>query len=157
MEEDRSNLLKSLFEVDVSKNEINSITEKIIGCAYKVSNGLGCGFLEKVYENALAYELGKIGLKVEQQKQVKVFYDKIEVGFYETDLVVQDIVLVELKGVKSLDQAHQAQCLNYLKATGLKICLLINLSIFLRASVPSRLMALPLCPSKIAFCDSLST
>lgn len=126
MEEDRSNLLKSLFEVDVSKNEINSITEKIIGCAYKVSNGLGCGFLEKVYENALAYELGKIGLKVEQQKQVKVFYDKIEVGFYETDLVVQDIVLVELKGVKSLDQAHQAQCLNYLKATGLKICLLIN-------------------------------
>jgi len=127
MEEDnKSNLLKTLFETDDSKDEINRITEKIIGCAYKVANELGCGFLEKVYENALGYEIGKIGLKVEQQKQVKVFYDKIEVGFYETDLIVQDIVLVELKGVKNLDEAHKAQCLNYLKATGLKICLLIN-------------------------------
>lgn len=121
----QSGLLKSLFEDD-SKDEINRITEKIIGCAYKVANELGCGFLEKVYENALSHELRKTGLKVEQQKQVKVFYDKIEVGFYETDLVVQDIVLVELKGVKHLDEAHKAQCLNYLKATGLKICLLIN-------------------------------
>lgn len=127
MEEDnKSELLKALFEDNNSKDEINKITEKIIGCAYKVANELGCGFLEKVYENALAYELGKLDLKVEQQKQVKVFYDKIEVGFYETDLVVQDVVLVELKGVKNLDEAHKAQCLNYLKATGLKICLLIN-------------------------------
>lgn len=127
MEEDnKSGLLNALFEDDLSKDEINRITEKIIGCAYKVSNELGCGFLEKVYENALAYEIGNIGLKVEQQKQVKVFYDKIEVGFYETDLVVQDVVLVEIKGVKNLDEAHKAQCLNYLKATGLKICLLIN-------------------------------
>lgn len=126
MEEDnKSDLLKVLFEGD-SKDEINRITEKIIGCAYEVSNELGCGFLEKVYENALAYELGKIGLKVEQQKQVKVFYDKIEVGFYETDLVIEEIVLVELKGVKNLDEAHKAQCLNYLKATNLKVCLLIN-------------------------------
>ena len=125
-EDDKSDLLKSLFEDDVSKGEINRITEKIIGCAYKVANELGCGFLEKVYENALAYEIRKIGLKVEQQKQIKVFYDKIEVGFYETDLVVQDVVLVELKGVKNLNEAHKAQCLNYLKATGLKICLLIN-------------------------------
>jgi GxxExxY protein len=123
--DDKSVLLKSLFEND-SKDEVNEVTEKIIGCAYKVANELGCGFLEKVYENALAHEIGKIGLKVEQQKQVKVFYDKIEVGFYETDLVVQDSVLVELKGVKNLDEAHKAQCLNYLKATGLKICLLIN-------------------------------
>jgi len=124
-EEDKSSLLKALFEDD-SKNEINQITEKIIGCAYKVSNELGCGFLEKVYENALAYEIGKLGLRVEQQKQVKVFYDQIEVGFYETDLVVQDTILVELKGIKNLDEAHKAQCLNYLKATNLKICLLIN-------------------------------
>ncbi len=125
-ENNKSDLLKSLFETDDSKAEINRITEKIIGCAYKVANELGCGFLEKVYENALAYEIGKVGLKVEQQKQIKVFYDKIEVGFYETDLVVQDAVLVELKGVKNLDEAHKAQCLNYLKATNLKICLLIN-------------------------------
>ena len=127
MENDnKSGLLKALFEDEPSKDEINRITEKIIGCAYKVANELGCGFLEKVYENALAYEIGKLGLKVEQQKQVKVFYDKIEVGFYETDLVVQDVVLVELKGVRNLDDAHRVQCLNYLKATGLKICLLIN-------------------------------
>lgn len=82
--------------------------------------------LEKVYENALAYEIGKLNLKVEQQKQIKVFYDNFEVGFYETDLLIEDVVLVELKTVKSLDDVHKAQCLNYLKATGLKICLLIN-------------------------------
>ena len=127
MEEDnKSNLLKVLFEDDDSKDQINLITEKIIGCAYKVSNELGCGFLEKVYENALAYEIRKLDLKVEQQKQIKVFYDKFEVGFYETDLLVEEVVLVELKTVKNLDDVHKAQCLNYLKATGLKICLLIN-------------------------------
>jgi len=126
MEEDKSGLLKSLFENDDSKEEINRITEKIIGCAYKVANELGCGFLEKVYENALAYEIRKLDLKIEQQKQIKVFYDKFEVGFYETDLLVENVVLVELKTVKNLDDVHKAQCLNYLKATGLKICLLIN-------------------------------
>ncbi|MEJ7701524.1 MAG: GxxExxY protein [Pyrinomonadaceae bacterium] len=126
MEEDKSRLIKALFEQDDSKDEINLITEKIIGCAYKVSNELGCGFLEKVYENALAHEIRKLDLKVEQQKQIKVFYDKTEVGFYETDLLIEDIVLVELKTVKNLDDVHKAQCLNYLKATGLKICLLIN-------------------------------
>jgi GxxExxY protein len=126
MKEDKSNLLKSLFEVDDPKSEINRITEKIIGCAYRVSNELGCGFLEKVYENALAYEIRKLDLKIEQQKQIKVFYDNFEVGFYETDLLVEDIVIVELKTVKNLDDVHKAQCLNYLKATGLKICLLIN-------------------------------
>ena len=126
MEEDKSGLLKSLFENDDSKEEINRITEKIIGCAYKVANELGCGFLEKVYENSLAYEIRKLDLKIEQQKQIKVFYDKFEVGFYETDLLVENVVLVELKTVKNLDDVHKAQCLNYLKATGLKICLLIN-------------------------------
>lgn len=126
MEEDKSNLLKALFENDNSKDAINQITEKIIGCAYEVSNELGCGFLEKVYENALAFEIGKLRLKVEQQKQIKVYYQNFEVGFYETDLLVENTVLVELKTVKNLDDVHKAQCLNYLKATGLKICLLIN-------------------------------
>ncbi len=126
MENGKSGLLKSLFENDDSKDEINQITEKIIGCAYKVSNELGCGFLEKVYENALAYEIRKFDLVVEQQKQIKVFYDKFEVGFYETDLLIEETVLVELKSVKNLDDVHKAQRLNYLKATGLKICLLIN-------------------------------
>jgi hypothetical protein len=73
MEENKSNLIKALFEQDDVKDEINLITEKIIGCAYKVSNALGCGFLEKVYENALAYELRKTNLKVEPQKKNQSF------------------------------------------------------------------------------------
>lgn len=100
MEENKSNLLKALFEDDDSKDEINRITEKIIGCAYKVSNELGCGFLEKVYENALAYEIIRLNLKIEQQKQIKVYYQNFEVGFYETDLLVENVVLVELKRSK---------------------------------------------------------
>lgn len=68
----------------------------------------------------------KLGLKAEQQKQIKVFYDNFEVGFYESDLLLENTVLVELKTVKNLDDNHKAQCLNYLKATGLKICLLMN-------------------------------
>lgn len=127
MEEDnKPDLLKALFESDDSKDVINSITEKIIGSAYKVSNELGCGFLEEVYENALAYEIRKLNLKVEQQKEIDVFYDGFKVGHYKPDLLIADTVIVELKSVKHLDDAHKAQCLNYLKATGLKICLLIN-------------------------------
>jgi GxxExxY protein len=104
----------------------NPITEKVIGCAYSVSNVLGNGFLEKVYENALVHELKKNGLKVEQQYPVKVRYDGLIVGDYVADLLVEDCVLVELKVVQSLDTIHQAQCLNYLKATGLRLCLLVN-------------------------------
>jgi len=104
----------------------NPITEKVIGCAYIVSNGLGSGFLEKVYENALAHELRKNVLKLEQQHPVKVRYDGIIVGDYVADLLVEDCILVELKAIQSLDGIHQAQCLNYLKATDLRLCLLIN-------------------------------
>jgi GxxExxY protein len=123
---EKSDLLKSLFVQDVIQDKINDITEKIIGCAYKVMNELGGGFLEKVYENALAYEIRNLELKVEQQSKIKVFYYKIEVGFYEPDLLVEGLVVVELKTVASLENIHKAQCLNYLKATGMKICLLIN-------------------------------
>lgn len=127
MGEDKSKLLQVLFVNNTeAKAKINLITEKIIGCAYKVANGLGCGFLEKVYENALAYELQKVDLQVDQQKVIKVYYDSVEVGYYEADLLIEGCVLVELKTVKNLDDVHKAQCLNYLKATGLKICLLIN-------------------------------
>lgn len=87
---------------------------------------MGTGFLEKVYENALAYELRKTALRTEQQSQIKVYYDKAVVGDYIADLVVEQSVLVELKAVKALDDIHFAQCMNYLKATGLKVCLLIN-------------------------------
>jgi GxxExxY protein len=103
-----------------------SITEQIIGCAYKVANCLGVGFLERVYENALSYELQKVGLKVNQQAPVSVNYEGIVVGQYYADLLVQDDVIVELKAVKSLDPNHFSQCMNYLKASGKKVCLLIN-------------------------------
>ncbi|QQS32653.1 MAG: GxxExxY protein [Acidobacteriota bacterium] len=106
--------------------ELNPVTEKIIGCAYTVSNGLGAGFLEKVYENALAHEMRKGGLKVTQQQSFRVLYDNVEVGYYEADIVVEGKVLVELKAVRSLDEVHRAQCMNYLRASGLRICLLIN-------------------------------
>jgi len=102
------------------------ITEKIIGCAYTVANTLGSGFLEKVYENALAHEMRKTGLSVQQQVGVSVTYDGMVVGEYIADLLVERNVLIELKAVKALDNVHLAQCMNYLKATGLEVCLLIN-------------------------------
>lgn len=100
--------------------------EKVIGCAYKVSNSLGSGFLEKVYENALLYELKKSGLRAEQQKEIQVYYDGIVVGSYVADLLVEECLLIELKAAKAFDEIHMAQCLNYLKATGHRVCLLIN-------------------------------
>jgi len=126
MDKEKPDYLKSLLTPDESLIEINKITEIIIGSAYKVANTLGCGFLEKVYENALAYEIRKHNLEVKQQESIKVYYEDFEVGFYEADLWIEDKVLVELKAVKNLDDVHRAQCLNYLKATKVKICLLIN-------------------------------
>jgi len=105
---------------------LDEITERVIGCAYAVANTLGSGFLEKVYENALAVELKKSGLAVEQQKAIQVQYEGIVVGDYVADLLVEGSVLIELKAMKALDEVHTAQCLNYLKATGLQVCLLIN-------------------------------
>ncbi len=104
----------------------DEITEKIIGCSFTVSNILGCGFLEKVYENALAHELRKNGLKVNQQHKITVKYDGIIVGEYVADILIEDQVIVELKACKNLEDVHLAQCINYLKATGLHICLLLN-------------------------------
>ncbi len=98
----------------------------MIGCAYQVSNELGVGFLERVYENALYYELRKSGLRVNQQVPVKVRYDGVVVGDYVLDLIIEDAVIVELKHAKSLTDDHLAQTLNYLKATDKQIALLIN-------------------------------
>ncbi len=108
---------------------INQITERIIGCGFRVSNQLGVGFLEKVYENALAYELRKSGLEVRQQFPTPVYYDGFQVGDYVADLLVEKTVLVELKAVHAVDDVHFAQCLNYLKATGLPVCLLLNFGV----------------------------
>lgn len=103
-----------------------NITKKIIEAYYKVYNTLGYGFLEKVYENALKIELLKNGLKVEQQKNIKVFYEKYEVGDYFADLILDDLVIVELKAAENLCEEHEAQLINYLKATNLEVGLLLN-------------------------------
>ena len=102
------------------------ITQKIIGCAFEVSNTLGIGFVEKVYENALVHLIRKSGLKVVQQYPIKVTFDGILVGEFVADLLVEDRVLVELKAVSMLVNDHTAQALNYLRASGLELCLLIN-------------------------------
>ena len=106
--------------------ESSPITHAIIGCAQKVVNVLGAGFLESVYEKALAHEIGKAGLVVESQVPIPVYYDEIAIGKFVADLLVQREILVELKSAKALEAAHTAQCINYLKATRLKLCLLIN-------------------------------
>lgn len=108
------------------KNSLNAISEKIIGCAFVVLNKLGTGFLEKVYENALAYKLRKAGLTVQQQYNVAVYYEDVVIGAYTADLLVEDTVLVEPKAVQALDAVHMAQCMIYLKATRLWLCLLLN-------------------------------
>ena len=114
------------MNTDGHKSEIDKVTEKIIGCAYTVGNRLGCGFLEKIYENALVIEMRKAGLRVAQQQLMEVRYDEFVVGTYVADLVVEGTVLLEIKAVKFFDEIHTAQCLNYLKATGLPLALLIN-------------------------------
>jgi len=114
------------MSADEHRLSLDKLTEKIIGCAYEVSNILGCGFVEKVYENAFVHELRKNELRVEQQYPIEVHYDDVMVGEYVADILVEDKVLLELKAAKNLDEVHVAQCLNYLHATGLSICLLIN-------------------------------
>lgn len=102
------------------------LTEKILGAAFKVQNTLGSGFLEKVYENAMVVELGRMGIPVKQQKSFRVRYDGAVVGDYQADLVVDGRVIVECKAASQLDPIHDAQLLNYLKATGLRVGLLLN-------------------------------
>jgi GxxExxY protein len=102
------------------------ITSQVIGCAFKVSNTLGVGFLEKVYENALSHELRKAGVRVSQQQPITIRYHDVVVGEYAADLMVEDTVLVELKVCRAFDDIHMAQCMNYLKATARPVCLLLN-------------------------------
>ena len=113
-------------QMNANRPELDTISNRIIGCAFIVANTLGCGFLEKVYENALAAELHMAGLAVQQQHGITVTYKGILVGEYFVDLLVEDAVLIELKAVRALDRAHRAQCINYLRATGRHLCLLLN-------------------------------
>ncbi|HEV7680792.1 MAG TPA: GxxExxY protein [Pyrinomonadaceae bacterium] len=104
----------------------DDLTRMIIGCAYKVHNALGHGFIEKVYENALRIELEKIGLTVKQQEPINVRYDGRIVGEYFADLWVDERVIIELKAVQSLIKRHEVQLVNCLTATGVDCGLLLN-------------------------------
>ncbi|MBT2563217.1 GxxExxY protein [Pedobacter sp. ISL-68] len=107
-------------------DNLNEITEKIIGAAYKVSNTLGSSFLEKVYENALFIEIKKAGLIVAKQHALQVFYDDQVVGDYFVDLFIENEVVVELKTTKVISDIHQAQLMNYLIACNRRCGLIIN-------------------------------
>lgn len=104
----------------------SELTDKIISCFYDVYNTLGYGFLEKVYENAMKIELENRGFKVECQKPIKVHYNGIPVGEYFADMVVNDLVIIELKACETLNLSHQYQLQNYLKATNIEVGLLFN-------------------------------
>jgi GxxExxY protein len=106
--------------------DLNDITYKINGAIFEVNRELGSGFLEKIYENALMIELVNAGLKAENQVPIKVKYKGKEVGDYFADIVVEGQVILELKAAESLQKIHEAQLLNYLKATGIKIGMLVN-------------------------------
>ena len=105
---------------------ISDLTYQINGAIFEVSRTLGAGFLEKVYENALIIEFRNKGLKAESQVPIKVFYKEEAVGEYFADILVQDTVILELKAIENLSKLHEAQLLNYLKATGIKVGLLVN-------------------------------
>ena len=102
------------------------VTDKIINAFYRVNNTLGYGFLEKVYERAMIHELHKQGCMVETQKNIKVYYDKKEIGDYFADMVVDNCVIVELKAAESLCHEHEVQLINYLRATKIEVGLLLN-------------------------------
>jgi len=102
------------------------LTEKIIGCAYKVYNQMGFGFLESVYEKCLLIELRKAGLSAESQIPIKVFYDGESVGEFAADILVEGVVILELKSVRRVVQAHEVQLVDYLTATDKEVGLILN-------------------------------
>ncbi len=115
-------------------------TGEVIGAAYDVYNKLGYGFLEKVYENALVVALAKRGVRTQTQTPIKVHYEGQVVGEYVADLIVDGKVIVEVKAVKALDSPAEAQLLNYLRATGLKVGLLINFGPEIEVQAPCPLI-----------------
>ena len=114
------------MNAEKDRARLDVLSRKVIGAAQRVSLALGVGFLEKVHENSLLLELQESGLEVAQQKPVHVHYGGRVVGDYVPDLLVSDEMLVEVKATPALDDIHRLQCINYLRATGLRVCLLIN-------------------------------
>lgn len=122
--------------------EINDITYKINGAIFEVNKILGPGFLEKVYENALLFELKNRGLEADKQVPIKVTYKDKLVGEYFADILVENQVIIELKTVEKLDNNHDSQLLNYLKATGIKVGILVNFK-QTRAEIKRMVLNLP--------------
>ena len=102
------------------------ISEKVIGCAMAVSNELGVGFLEAVYADALAIELARQGVRFEREKRLQVFYKDTKIGTYCADFLIDGFLLIELKALKAIATEHEAQVMNYLRASGITVALLLN-------------------------------
>lgn len=122
--------------------EYKELTERTIGCAYRVYNRMGFGFLESVYEKCMLIELRKAGLDTESQQPIRVQYDGEVVGDFIADILVSDTVILELKSVRKLVEAHEVQLVNYLVATGKPVGLLINFG-ETRAEVKRKVKDLP--------------
>jgi len=110
----------------MNADEHGYLTEKVLGAVFEVSNTLGAGFLEKVYERALLKELNMRGIQARAQASFAVTYKGHAVGEYFADILVEEVLVIELKCVDHLANEHLAQCLNYLRASGMRVCLLIN-------------------------------
>ena len=104
----------------------SELTSEIIRTFYKVYNTLGYGFLEKVYQNALIIELERSGIKCSSSFAIDVFYEDIKVGYFVADIVAKNLVIIEVKSVDSIGEEHEAQLLNYLKATKIEVGLIVN-------------------------------
>lgn len=142
---DRMNRIDGIFDMGLIDADI---TEKIIGCAYAVHNAWGAGFLERVYENAMAIELNEQGLRFQQQARLGVEYRGRYVGEYFADLLVESRIICELKAVGALAPQHEAQLVNYLAATGINTGLLINFGKSVNVRRKFRLYVDPANPGK---------
>ena len=112
--------------MNTDEPRLDSLTERVLGAVFEVSNTLGAGFLEKVYQRALLRELGLRGIRATSQPSFVVTYKGHSVGEYYADILVEDVLLIELKCAERLVNEHTAQCLNYLRASGRTVCLLVN-------------------------------
>jgi GxxExxY protein len=117
------------MNADIQDFKHTELTEKIINIFYRVYNKLGYGFLEKVYENAMMIELKKEGILAIAQAPIRVLYDMEIIGEYYADILVYDKVIVEIKAARQLAEEHEAQLLNYLKATNIEVGLLLNFGV----------------------------
>lgn len=106
--------------------DFDVLSRRVIGCAIQVHRTLGAGFVESVYQKALAHELGKAGIGVECERRIRVYYDGVDVGDFVADMVADGVLLIENKAVQALQTAHEVQLVNYLTATGVDSGLLLN-------------------------------